>query len=460
MVARYLFVGPSLVDATRQASGSDVVVLPPVAAGDLLRLPLAAGDVVGIVDGFFHQVGAVRHKEILFLLEQGVRVLGAASMGALRAAELDVFGMEGIGRIYADYRCGALTADDEVALLHSTKDEDYRPLSEPLVSMRATLDGAVRDGVCEAAAAAGLIDAMAARPFGLRTYDALCTIGAEMGLDPSILRALRDHCRDHRVDLKRDDALLLLEQLRSADAPPATRPTLSVNRTTFLHAWQLGALGTGNDSSHVPDLGILRALQLFAADYPHFHRGMVLAAIARECATRCGVVTADNPLTAAVLHGEHCGFYKLPADPSRLGFLSQWLTAAEHGTLTLDEQLAVFLVRSFRTTPGTMGDELAMDTLRGTPAWARARRVVETAWTMNELTFARHPGRDLETLSPQRIGEQFASAWAVDGDELALAALDRGIEPDGLVAAARFLYLLARYNPAATRLVIDTEENL
>ncbi|WP_198679170.1 TfuA-like protein [Thermomonospora amylolytica] len=44
-------------------------------------------------------------------------------MGALRAAELDRFGMRGVGRIYADYRDGRLEADDAVTLLHSPRRE-------------------------------------------------------------------------------------------------------------------------------------------------------------------------------------------------------------------------------------------------------------------------------------------------------------------------------------------------
>lgn len=70
------------------------------AAGDLLRLAPRPG----IVDGSFHQTRAVRHKEILALIDAGVTVLGAASMGALRAAELDTYGMIGVGRVYDDFR--------------------------------------------------------------------------------------------------------------------------------------------------------------------------------------------------------------------------------------------------------------------------------------------------------------------------------------------------------------------
>ena len=42
--------------------------------------------------GAFASVPAVRHKEILWALSEGIPVIGAASIGALRAAELTAFG--------------------------------------------------------------------------------------------------------------------------------------------------------------------------------------------------------------------------------------------------------------------------------------------------------------------------------------------------------------------------------
>ena len=70
-------------------------------------------------------------------------------MGALRAAELDSFGMVGIGAIYRAYRDGVLEDDDEVAVAHRTAEEGFAPTSEPMVDIRWTL---------EAAALAGVID--------------------------------------------------------------------------------------------------------------------------------------------------------------------------------------------------------------------------------------------------------------------------------------------------------------
>ncbi|MDN3029626.1 TfuA-like protein [Streptomyces sp. S.PB5] len=43
---------------------------------------IADTDTVVLLDGLYHQVPALRHKEILALLVRGVRVIGAASLGA------------------------------------------------------------------------------------------------------------------------------------------------------------------------------------------------------------------------------------------------------------------------------------------------------------------------------------------------------------------------------------------
>jgi hypothetical protein len=68
-----------------------------------LQLTVSAGDIVIIIDGLFYHTAPVRHKEILILLAQGVTVIGAASMGALRAAELHPYGMTGVGSIFDAY---------------------------------------------------------------------------------------------------------------------------------------------------------------------------------------------------------------------------------------------------------------------------------------------------------------------------------------------------------------------
>ena len=121
-----VFVGPTL-PAHEIQKVTDYVCLPPVEQGDVYRAMARAPRAIGIIDGYFDGSPAVWHKEILFAMSRGVHVFGASSMGALRAAELSVFGMHGVGTIFEAYRDGTLEDDDEVALLHGPAEAGYIP---------------------------------------------------------------------------------------------------------------------------------------------------------------------------------------------------------------------------------------------------------------------------------------------------------------------------------------------
>ena len=165
-----VFVGPSARPGDFDGLDAEVTLLPPIQQGDLLRLAERKPDVIAIVDGYFFQVPSVLHKEIMLALENGARVLGAASLGALRAAELYPFGMEGVGAIYRMYRRGTIDGDDEVAVLHTNAADGFRALSEPLVSMRYNLRQAVGCGIISPRAAAGAVRSLAQLHFSKRTH--------------------------------------------------------------------------------------------------------------------------------------------------------------------------------------------------------------------------------------------------------------------------------------------------
>lgn len=131
-----LFAGPSIAGL---ALPPNIALRPPAVCGDLAALKSDAPVAVGLVDGHFGLAPTVWHKEILELLACGVRVLGAASIGALRAAELADEGMEGVGAIYEAYRSGAIERDDAVMLLQAPAEYDYVPLSLALVDAECTL---------------------------------------------------------------------------------------------------------------------------------------------------------------------------------------------------------------------------------------------------------------------------------------------------------------------------------
>ena len=109
-----VFLGPSLSRA-RAEQILEADFRPPAKRGDIYRAAREGAGIILLIDGVFFQECSVAHKEVIYALEAGAKVLGASSMGALRASELDIYGMVGVGKIYEAYKMGDLVSDDEVA---------------------------------------------------------------------------------------------------------------------------------------------------------------------------------------------------------------------------------------------------------------------------------------------------------------------------------------------------------
>lgn len=209
----FVFLGPSL-PLSRARALIDAEFLPPVSMGDvyvLLETRARKGDVIAIVDGLFEQVGAVWHKEVLYALAAGVKVYGASSMGALRAAELHPFGMRGVGRIFEDYRLGILTDDDDVAVAHAQVEGDYRSLSVAMVSLRYALVAMRDTDVLSPRQCEALVTFAKSLPYAQRSWGALLEYAREQQMSSAVLDALRAESRE--PDAKALDAEQLLREI-------------------------------------------------------------------------------------------------------------------------------------------------------------------------------------------------------------------------------------------------------
>lgn len=221
-----VFLGPSVpLSVARDIVDADF--RPPAAMGDVYMAVQSHPSTIAIIDGFFESRPAVWHKEILFALSQGIRVLGGSSMGALRAAELHQFGMEGIGRIFEDLASGVLEDDDEVAVVHTSAESGYRSVSVAMANLRYGLSRATELGAISEASRAALESAAKAAFYPDRSWRFVYENAERLGIAAGEIDALRAFVETERPDQKRDDALAVLAAVRDGlaggtkGAPPA-----------------------------------------------------------------------------------------------------------------------------------------------------------------------------------------------------------------------------------------------
>lgn len=423
------------------------VTHPPVKHGDLLRLTVSAGDIVIIIDGLFYHTAPVRHKEILILLAQGVTVIGAASMGALRAAELHPYGMIGVGSIFDAYRAGAIEADDEVAVAHDPG--NYRPLSEALVDIRAIINEACRDGALNSSEAAELVTAARAIHFTRRTWPALQK-NVESGipaLRPAVAR-LKQWRAAHPINegAKHRDARAALAFVAAgtirAGSPP--KPwTASKWQNRYQNHWIARFRGPELDGAHVPFFAILQFQQLYRADFPDRWRRHVLRRISGlpDNTASDDIEVADLALTLAESRGFHLA--TMPAD-----MLSFWLTSEEMANLEEKEKILRILVRSVpRDASAPIWPTAIEEADNLLSPYADDVKAVAAALRRNAEVSELNPRYNTHNLRADRIRNHVAAQWGLDVSDkshLNAAAMDRGFaHTDHAINVARSFFLSA-----------------
>lgn len=229
---RIVFAGPSLAGKFDKVRKKDpeLIIAAPAVWGDVVKAVISGVKVIGIIDGCFEQTRTVWHKEILYALSKGVVVAGAASMGALRAAECESFGMIGIGEIYKRYAAGDLTDDSDVALVHCPGELGYVALSEPRVNVLATLDSMRDVGVLlpDEHKVARLV----AHRLHYSELSHAAVINAAGIANSRRARRLISWADRHHVNLKEQDALALIDWIGTCANATMKRPSWAFSESS------------------------------------------------------------------------------------------------------------------------------------------------------------------------------------------------------------------------------------
>lgn len=183
-------------------------VRPPVKRGDLDRL--SEGSVVAIIDGEITPKTAVPIDEIRRALRRGIKISGAASVGALRAYEMRAEGMVGVGWVYEAYCSGRIAGPEEIAVLYDPY--YFRALTIPLVNVRFCLEDLCRRYLLSATEAAYAMTSL--KELELEKRDRRTILLRLAGLiGRSRAKELLRTLRVAAVDVKRSDAFELLRTL-------------------------------------------------------------------------------------------------------------------------------------------------------------------------------------------------------------------------------------------------------
>jgi len=303
----FVFTGPTLSPEEGRRE-LDAVYLPPAAQGDVYSAARRQPWAIGIIDGYFERVPSVWHKEILWALSRGVHVFGSASMGALRAAELERFGMVGVGSVFRAFASGELEDDDEVTVVHGAAETGYRCLSEAMVNVRATLEAARRAGVIGSQLCQRLVSAVKATYYPERSYARMLQEAAGWTRWSDEVEALAAWLPGGRIDCKRDDAVAMLREMRRLlDTDPTPK------RTSFpfhhTHMWEMlrcrleerPLSSTPGAESQQPD-ALLEELRLQGGAYRYERERSLVRLLALEVAQQRGLEVDDGASRAELGH--------------------------------------------------------------------------------------------------------------------------------------------------------------
>jgi hypothetical protein len=387
-----VFLGPTL----RRDDALQVLnarFLPPAKRGDVYRAAVNGVAAIGLVDGVFHTVASVWHKEVLWALDRGIPVYGAASMGALRAAELERYGMRGVGTVFELVRSGAVESDDEVAVAHAGAEFGYRPLSTALVDIRLTLGRALDHGVITAREFRLMLGRARAIYYPGRSFRSLLADCRHLLATPT---RLERWLVDNQIHQKRADALELLAVMRDAvigggePARPVFVPTVSWDELVR----QIGRRGVPLTSDVELDALFDEVVLL----------GARADEVLKQAARRGGVAPRNaaacvRPSTREIEALK--GAYLSTLDVSSSAARQQWLTE----NLLTEEELGDLVVEEARLPP--LGESLD-----GTSFQALADALRELGLFPALLQRAEAKGALVDECSPQGVRD-----WALPSTE-------------------------------------------
>ncbi|MFF2305903.1 TfuA-like protein [Streptomyces sp. NPDC058128] len=448
LVRVHAFIGPTLSEFAARENAPKLCIHPPARHGDFIAGDFCAGDIVVLIDGLYHGHPPIRHKEILDTMARGVTVVGASSMGALRAAELSDFGMIGVGSIFKEFRDGLLEADDEVAVLH-TEGPEWQVLSDALVNMRYAMERACKAAAITPAEGERLVKVARSLHYPRRSWraveraceddpglrDAARRLGAFVsGKGPALNLKYRDAC----------EALRYAHDLLRSKAPVAgsTSPQGWPDgwRTTYLRKWHLEFNGARYDDRFVSRAAQFDYQRLFAPDQVRRWRRYVLSAMTGLAPDSPLQDLEEQALDAAAR--ENLRPDSIPAHRAR-----HWVSEEESQRLSPPQLLLALLVRASRPAVD-LSDEPSVAWLL--PQQESIGGLIAASLQVNEKVVLTSFSKHIDHLKVSVLERHLDTLWSLanesNGQSRNAAARDRGFASASDAAEALRPFFLKDHN--------------
>ena len=210
-----IFGGPS-IELIPENIKDEFIILPPIKRGDIESLLKKNKTVktIFITDGLFGQNLAIPPMECLEALQKGWTILGSSSIGALRALDLSLSGMIGVGDIYFNYKLGNLKSDADVAVVYD-KDTNEE-LTASIVHLNFLFQVLREEGHLNSLEELKLIKTLSKTMWFERYWDVVFEHFDKLVRQKKALNALQNYSKDPHFNPKKRDALLGIKYLRGS----------------------------------------------------------------------------------------------------------------------------------------------------------------------------------------------------------------------------------------------------
>jgi len=207
-----VFLGPSLsIEKARKIINAEF--LPPAKKGDFIKLSLIPEKkIIILIDGVFLQDYPPTPIEVFQVVNKNnFQVYGASSLGALRAVELEKFGMKGYGQVFELFKKNIINSDDEVAV---TFDNSYNLLSEAMIDIRYNLFLAFKKGIIDKETKQLITRTAKKIYFPFRSYENIVKKSIELYSDTrDSIEDFHNFVSTQRQSLKELDAMGILKKI-------------------------------------------------------------------------------------------------------------------------------------------------------------------------------------------------------------------------------------------------------